>query len=87
MQAYTSRFLWRPLSIVVIMCLWPLVLCNGKRMQNILPRPLCIVKLKTRVTLMVSFPPLLNEAHRLEVALHYFAKKFDASSFHDSFYF
>ena len=38
MQACTARCLWRPILIV---CIWSLVLCNGKRTPNALPRPFC----------------------------------------------
>ena len=42
MQAHATRYLWRPMSIVLIVCIWSLVLCNGKRTMNAFPRPLCI---------------------------------------------
>ena len=39
---YMTRCLWRPISIVLIVCIWPSVLCNGKITQSALSRPFCI---------------------------------------------
>ena len=36
-----DALLWRPMSIILIFCVSPLVLCNGKRTQNALPWPFC----------------------------------------------
>ena len=43
MQACMTCYLWRPMSVVLIVCMWPFVLCNGKRTQNALPLPFSTV--------------------------------------------
>ena len=35
MQAYMTRYLWKAISAVMA---WSLLLCNGKKKQNALPR-------------------------------------------------
>ena len=77
MQAHISRCLWRLMPIVLIVCTWPLVLCNGKKHANTVSRPFCLVltrrcvgsfvQTETHLILMASFlyiSPLLSPSHR-----------------------
>ena len=74
------HYLWRPMSIVPIVCIWSFMLCNGKITKRTSRSPLdqlldwrflsAFAKLKTHVTLMLSFlpfPPFLRGAPRIDI--------------------
>ena len=93
-----ARCLCRPMSIVLIACISPFVLCNGERTQNALPRPFyvtdqspgwrCVGVFDSTCYLdgvfSSRFLPFDAKHIASTIEIHYFLKHFGASKFHDS---
>ena len=94
-----TQCLWRPMSMILIIgCLLPSILCDGKAKIKGTHFPslcafscewFCHLELKAYDTLIFSFPlflPFLSEAHRIDILTSLFPEIFGESKFHDAIY-